>query len=146
MTSTEILQVITGCIGSLGFGIIFNIRGKKLIAVTVGGFFAWLFFVLLGFFFESEPLRYMIVAAIIAIYSEIMARIQKTPTITFTMTCLIPLVPGSALFYSMQYALESKAEQFINMSVNTIQIAASLAIGVLIVTAIARTIKKNNSK
>ena len=37
MTQTEIFQIIASFVGSMGFGILFNIRGKRLWAAYVGG-------------------------------------------------------------------------------------------------------------
>ena len=34
---TEFIQILTATVGSLGFGILFNVRGKRLLAVAVGG-------------------------------------------------------------------------------------------------------------
>ena len=44
MSLTEIIQIITGFIGSLGFAVLFNIRGKRLIAAAFGGFLSWTLF------------------------------------------------------------------------------------------------------
>ena len=82
MTLFEISQVITGCLGAIGFGILFNIRGKKLLFTAIGGFISWLIFLLLGIFIEGEPTRYIIVAALITLYSEAMAVFLKTPVMT----------------------------------------------------------------
>ena len=40
-------QVLSGAVGSLGFAIMFNVRGYKLVAITLGGGVAWLLYLLL---------------------------------------------------------------------------------------------------
>ena len=70
-----------------------------------------------------------------------MARVLKTPTITFSMPCLVPLVPGSSLYYTMAYAFDSDFNKFLSKAIYTLQLAAALAIGTLLVTAVARSIK-----
>ena len=90
MTEIEILQIVTGFLGSLGFAVLFNIRGKKLIFAALGGFLSWTFFVLLKFVTDNEPVRYFIVSMTISFYAEIMARQLKTPTSTFV-TCWVPV-------------------------------------------------------
>ena len=62
MTQLEIIQVLTGFIGSIGFAVLFNIRGKRLIAAAIGGLLSWLLFVVLDAYITSEPVRYFIVA------------------------------------------------------------------------------------
>ena len=37
MTKTEILQILSGFAGSIGFCILFNIRGKRFVATAIGG-------------------------------------------------------------------------------------------------------------
>ena len=41
-TMDDILQIAVSLTGTLGFGILFNIRGKKLAVAGVGGMVAWL--------------------------------------------------------------------------------------------------------
>lgn len=140
MTQAEIIQIITGFIGSLGFAILFNVRGRKLIFAAVGGFLSWTMFVLLGFLIESEPIRYFIVAATISIYAEVMARVLHTPTTTFIMTALIPLIPGGSLYYTMAYAFESDLNRFLEKGIYTLQLALALALGVIIAAAATKTL------
>ena len=76
MTRVELLQIITGFLGALGFAILYNIRGKKLFFAAIGGFFSWTLFVLLKFAMPNEALRYFIVAVTVSIYAEVMARME----------------------------------------------------------------------
>ena len=46
MNETLIVQLITGAIGSVGFGILFHMKKKYLPLVAGGGFISWLMFVL----------------------------------------------------------------------------------------------------
>lgn len=143
MTKSEIIQIITGFIGSFGFAILFNIRGKKLIVSSLGGLLSWTLFVLLGYLsIESEPIRYFIVAATISLYAEIMARIFRTPTTTFIITSLIPLIPGGSLYYTMAYAFDSDLNRFLEKGLYTLQLAVALALGILVVGAVMQVFMK----
>ena len=113
MTTVELMQIFTGFLGTLGFSVLFHIRGKRLVMAALGGFLSWLLFVLLGNVISSEPIRYFVVSLLTSFYAEWMARLLKTPTTTFLMTTLIPLVPGASLYYTMAYALGSDMEKFI---------------------------------
>ena len=46
MIATTIIQLITGAIGSVGFGILFHMKKKYLPLAAVGGFLSWLVFLL----------------------------------------------------------------------------------------------------
>jgi len=136
-----ILQVITGCIGSIGFAVLYNIRGKRLIFAALGGLISWSAFLLLGTIVSDEIVRYLIVAAFISIYSEIMARILKTPKTTFIIISLIPLIPGSALYYTMRAAFSGDYLMFVQKGVDTLGYAGALAAGIIVVAGIMKLLK-----
>ena len=142
MTKFQILQIITGCIGSLGFAILYNIRGKRLIVATLGGFLSWALFVVLGWGIPSEPVNYFLVAFSMSLYAEAMARLLKTPTTTFITTSLIPLIPGGSLYYTMSYAFESDLEKFVEKAIDTLQLASALALGIIVATTMSRLLTR----
>lgn len=145
MTHTEIVQIIAGGIGSLGFAVLFNIRGKRLIAAAFGGFLSWLLFVIFSYFTKNEPLNYFFVAMLLTLYAEVMARVLKTPTTTFITTSLIPLIPGGSLYYTMAYAFASDSENFILKGTYTLQLASALALGIIVATTVSRISLKNKA-
>ena len=138
MSSAEIVQIITGCIGSVGFGVLFNIRGKRLAATALGGFLSWVLFVILSRFIPNQAVNYFMVSLLISLYSETMARVLKTPTTTFTVTALVPLIPGGSLYYTMVSAMESNLENFLTKAVATLQLAAALALGIIVSATVTR--------
>lgn len=138
MSTTEIIQIITGCIGSVGFGVLFNIRGKRLAATALGGFLSWMLFVILSKFIPNQAINYFVVSLLTSLYSEAMARVLKTPTTTFAVTALVPLIPGGSLYYTMVSAMESNLETFLTRAVATLQLAAALALGIIVSTTITR--------
>lgn len=142
MSMTEVVQIITGFIGSLGFAFLFNIRGKRLIAAAFGGFLSWSLFVVFNMFINNDPVNYFFVALLVSIYAEVMARVMKTPTTTFITTSLIPLIPGGSLYYTMAYAFSSDLENFLTKGLYTLQLAAALAIGIIVAVTGAGIISK----
>ena len=146
MTKTELIQIFAGFVGTIGFAILFNIRGKRLVAVAFGGLFSWLFFVILSRFIPNEPVNYFVVACLISAYAEIMARVLKTPTTTFITTALIPLIPGGALYYTMAYAFHGDLEIFLQKAIYTLQLASALALGIIVSTTITRIFYKYLNK
>ena len=133
-----ILQILMGTLGTLGFNILFHIRGRKLLFATLGGCISWAVFLGLAPAVLSEALRYLISAATITVYGEVLARLEKTPTTTFLVPALIPLIPGSALYYTMNYALGEQWSRFAEQAFYTLQLALSLAVGIIAVTTPVR--------
>lgn len=142
MTRTEIIQILAGFVGSIGFAILFNIRGKRLVAAAAGGLFSWLLFVVLSTYITSEPINYFIVAWAISSYAEVMARVLKTPTTTFITTSLIPLIPGGSLYYTMAHAFHGNLDTFLQKAIYTLQLASALALGIIVSAALTKILYK----
>lgn len=135
-----VIQVIVSFIASLGFGIIFNIKGKNLIFAALGGGLSWfcyLFFKQQGM---SEVLSLFLSSIIFSIYSEICARKLKTPITTLIICALIPLVPGAGMYYTMYETITGNIEKSIQLGLNTFASAGSLALGVLFVSTITKQV------
>ncbi len=132
------IQILMGGLGTLGFNILFHIRGKKLLLATLGGVISWAVFLLLEPLLPGEAMRYFLAAATVTVYGEVLARIMKTPTTTFLVPSIIPLIPGSALYYTMNYALNEQWADFARQAFYTLQLALSLAVGIIAITTAVR--------
>ena len=142
---TELIQIITATVGSLGFGILFNVRKKRLIAVGLGGGVAWALYLLFDMITGSLGLSYFLVSLLVSLYAEVMARVFKSPTLVFISPSLIPLVPGASLYYTMSHALSQKAELFLGSALTTVTAAAALAIGIIVGAITAKLVTKLSS-
>lgn len=138
MSWTNLVEIITAGIGAFAFGILFNLHGKKLVAVSLGGAVGWLLVILLMRLGADEPTAYFIVALLLSLYAETLARTLKAPTTVFIIPSLIPLVPGSSLYYTMAYGLSGEKELFSRKAFATLALAAALAIGIIIATVLTR--------
>ncbi len=142
MTAAHITQVVSGAIGVACFAALYNVRGKKLVFTTIGGAISWTIFLILNSFIADEAICYFIVSSLITVYSEILARCLKTPTTTFIIPSLIPLIPGSSLYYTIASAFEGQMNVFSDKLVHTLKLAAALALGIILVSAFMRIILK----
>lgn len=135
-----VIQILTAFLGTLGFCFLFNMRGIKILFAALGGMLSWALFLILGLFMDSEPIRYFIVSVCTTTYSEILARVLKTPSSTFSIVTLIPLIPGGALYYTTTYALSRDIELFLPKFISTVELSVALSLGIVIVTAISRKV------
>ena len=138
----EIIRIISAFIGTLGFAVLFNIRGKRLVFAALGGLLSWSLFEIIDIFINNEVIIYFVVALLSSFYAEIMARVLKTPTTAFIITSLIPLIPGSSLYYTMAYAFQSDVDRFMQKGIYTLELASSLALGIIIATTVVNIVLK----
>ena len=141
-----LIEIFAAFAGTIGYGALFNVRGKKLLFAGLGGMIGWIIFLLLNTFIANEIICCLIVAVITSAYSEVLARILKTPASTFYIATLMPLIPGSALYYSIDAAVGGDMPGFIHHISRTVQFAAALSAGIIVANAIARNIKPKPTK
>lgn len=134
----DLIQIFTGFLGSLGFSVLFHIRGRRLAIASLGGLISWTVFLLLEPLLPGEPVRYFLASAAVTVYAEIFARVIRTPTTTFLVPSLIPLIPGGALYYTMNYALNEQWQSFAAKALYTLELAAALALGIIAMTTLTR--------
>jgi len=133
-------QVIVALVASLGFGIIFNIRGKKLIFAALGGGLSWFCYLYFTENGMSAILSLFVSSIIFSIYSEICARRLKTPVTTLVICALIPLVPGAGMYNTMYETILGNIKGAVELGLNTIASAGALALGVIFVSTITKQV------
>jgi uncharacterized membrane protein YjjB (DUF3815 family) len=133
-------QIITAFWGSLGFAIFFNIRGRKIWYAATGGMLSWAVYLLGGLWLNNEITQYFISAIIVTIYSEICARIEKTPVTTFLTPAIIPLVPGKFLYYTMSFAVNGRFGEFAVYGSFTVAIAVAIAAGIMAASSLFKVL------
>lgn len=129
-----ILQIVTCVSGTLGFAVTMKAPKHTLVYIALGGlicaaieralsqktndFFACFFAML-----------------VLSLYCEAVARIIKEPTTVTLMPSTIPLLPGSAIFYAMLYAVNGEKELFLKYASSTLLAGLGIALGAVISSA-----------
>lgn len=141
-----ILNTIASAIASGCFGIIFNIKGKKLIFASLGGGLGWFAYSLCLYFKLSDIASMFIASIFFSIYSEIFARVLKTPVTIIVICCLIPLVPGAGMYNTMYEVITGNINNSLTLAINTMASAGALALGIIFVSTITRLFRSYNLK
>ncbi|MBC8061983.1 MAG: threonine/serine exporter family protein [Clostridiaceae bacterium] len=131
-----ILNSIYALMATFSFGILFNIRGKKLIFACMGGGVGWLCLLLLQEKFKLSPTFSLFAASImIGIYSEVMARVLKSPVTTFAVCAIIPMVPGNGMYYTMYESINGNVSKALSTGIQTLASAGAIAVGIVLVSS-----------
>lgn len=131
---TLFLPCLYSFLACIGFCIIFNIRGKMVFYASLGGAIGWFIFELAAIY-GNDLTQYFAATVALSIYSEIMARVYKVPVTIFLIAALIPLVPGSGIYYTMEHFINGNTQEFLSTFIHTLAIAGSLAFGILLVSS-----------
>lgn len=135
-----IIKSIYALLATLGFGVLFNIKGKNLIFASLGGAITW-FIYLLSLKLNTSIMIALFLAALAAgIYSEILARILKAPVTIFSICSVIPLVPGGGMYYTMLASVQGDINKFLNTGLDTLASAGAIAVGILLASFFTKLI------
>ena len=96
-----IIQIISAFVGSIGFAIFFKMRGRQIPLAGIGGAITWAVYLLAQQYIVGYFIPYFIASVFVAIYAEIMARVNKAPATIFLTATAVPLIPGGSLYYTM---------------------------------------------
>lgn len=94
--------LLTALLGSAGFALLFHVRKQLLPLAALGGALCWGVYLLAGEATASLFLRAFAASSVTAVWSEVLARVQKTPAQQYLIIGLVPLVPGGTLYYAMR--------------------------------------------
>ncbi len=137
-----VIQVFSASIGSLGFGIIFKMKRRHLAAACIGGGATWIVYLLCAHFQLGAFASNLIATLFASAYAEILRRICKTPRTVFVIPSVIPLIPGSSLYYAMSAVVASNTELAEFYGVQTGLVSGAIAFGILLFTVIYNIIRK----
>lgn len=137
--NTIILNTIYAFFSSLGFALIFNIKGRNLFFASLCGGLGWFVYLFSNeFIIANESFNYFLAALCIGLFSEISARKLKTPVLVFLVCGIIPLVPGGGMFYTMLETLKGNINKALALGCNTLMLAGSIATGLVLVSSFTK--------
>ena len=134
-------QLLTALLGSLGFALIFNVRGRYLVTASLGGMLAWGVYLAVGTLTPDIFLPTAVASAAVTAYSEAFARLKKTPAIQYLLVGLLPLVPGGSLYYAMRELMERNLASAGEYGFQTALYALGIAAGISMTLSVIEMFK-----
>lgn len=129
------VMLISCLIGTLGFCMFFKCNKNKLIYGCLGGMLSIIVFFIakeagMTIFFQN-----FFAAVAATIYAELLARIVKAPSTVFLIPAVIPLTPGSLLYYTMQALVDGDERLSTELGEETVLVALGIALGIVVISA-----------
>lgn len=130
------LQVIVGALAALGFSVLFNVRGRKILLAALGGVAGWLVHLLVRRLGASPVLATFVASVGIGLYAELVARLAGHPATLFIVSAIIPLIPGGGIYATMTHALQGDISETVSAGLETLYLAGAIATGVALVSSL----------
>lgn len=126
----KMIQILAAGIGSFGFALLFNIRGKDLFWASLAGLLDWAVYIITFVSTKNEYQSYFVAALFLGLYSQIVARRNKAPATIYHAVGFIPLIPGRSLFLTMENSFMLDWNQVLKYGANSINIAIAISGGI----------------
>lgn len=140
------MNLLYATLGTLGFGILFNANKNKLIYIMIGGFLNYFAYMITYNLTNNIFLSSGVCAIVTSLYSEAFAIILKCPSTIFILTGLIPSVPGSSLFYTMQNLVLGNEKEALHQGIITIEVILGIVSGILFASVFEMILKELKRK
>lgn len=125
-------QIILAFFGSIFPAILFNIDRKKLIWAGFSGALGWLMYLVGGTLGGGIVINTFLGAFSVGLYSEIMARIKKAPSMQFSIPGIFPLVPGIMAYTTVKYVVDGLYDKAFVQGTQSIIVAGAIAFGIML--------------
>ena len=142
---TALIQLLTGTLGSVGFALIFRLPMRYLPLAAVGGLLNWGTYLALFALTDKLFLSCFVAAALSALYAELLAKYLRAPSTLFLIPAVIPSIPGSNLYYTLEAAVDADLAALGKNALLTCKWAFGIASGISII-GILFVILRNHKK
>ena len=118
-----------------------NISKKDIFWGGIVGGLGWFVYSLLipqGASESSGIKSYFWGALTVALLSELLAYFKNNPATIYLIPGLLPLVPGSGMFQTMQAAVQGNLDQTLHLALKTLTAAGATALAVAIIASLAK--------
>ncbi len=96
------VQILAGAAACVGFSFWFRLRGLKILWCALGGMLCWgVYLASYNFLYPTVFGSTILASVVCGLYGQVLARLNRAPATIFTTICLLPLIPGSSLYYAI---------------------------------------------
>ena len=74
----------------------------------------------------------------VAFFSQVFARVQKTPVNVFLVAGILPTVPGAGIYRTVYYLIHNNSNQCTYYLTQTIKTAGAIAMGIFVTDSLFR--------
>ena len=127
-----VIQAILAFIATACFGVIFNAPVKVIPYCGFVGSICWSIYYVLTNIYSIEMIQATFISSfIVAIIAHIFARWKRTPVIVFSVSGIIPLVPGGTAYNTMRDIVEQDYNLGLQNGMLVFMISGAIAMGLV---------------
>ena len=135
-----ITSFVFALFATFGFCILFHVPLRCMLpAAAIGGmgWFAYQLLMELGLGITASA---FLAACLVALLADICSRLIKEAATVFVIPGILPLVPGSGIYYTMFHFIRGNMDKAGAWGARTLMIAGAIALGLLVVASVIRIV------
>ena len=136
----NMIQIVTGMLGSIGFAVMFHVQKEKLPAIAMGSAISWVVYLAVWKLSGEKTAAFFIATVAVTFLAEILARVLKAPATILLVPMLVPLIPGSDLYYATSNLVNGHVEAWAACTESLLKSAGAIAFGIISVTCLFQVI------
>ena len=131
-----LIQCAVSFVSVVAFAVLFHAPRQEWAWCGLTGMAGWAAYWLLVQMEQGVVAASLVAAVALALLSRILAVVRRCPMTVFIMGGIFPLVPGAGIYYTVYYFIMGEEGQCLAKGVETLKIAAAIAIGIVLVLAL----------
>lgn len=124
-------QLLTSFIATAAFAILFNVPKGTLLQCGFVGMCGWMLYVSIQMIPLDPILATLIASFFVTVISQFFAKIYKTPVIVFSVSGIIPLVPGGLAYDAMRNVVLNHYDLAVQLAAKAFLLSGAIAIGLV---------------
>ena len=132
-----ILNIVCSFLGTVAYGILFNIPKRFYLACGCTGTAGWLVFKLARVTLSAAVASFL-GALVVVLISRILTVRMKCPITIFLVSGIFPLVPGAGVYYTAYYLVTNQVILASQKGLESIKIAFGIVLGIVFIISIPR--------
>ena len=139
-------QLVTSFLAAAAFGVLFNTPKESLIKAGFVGMIGWIVYYGLVEWGVNKVLATLVAAFFVGGISHFFAKRYKTPIIIFTVSGIIPLVPGGLAYYSTKSLVENHYNLAASYATQVLMFAGAIALGLILAEVMNQLMMKYHKR
>ena len=139
----NIIGVISAVIGTWGFCLVLRVRKHRLPIIGLSTALCYSIYLLLLFISGSDMFSVFIASVSAALMSELCARWFKAPVTVFLIPTILPLVPGAALYYTIENFFRADFDNALKFFAVTGKTIGAILLGIITVSTVAKCLRNH---
>ncbi len=133
-----ILPFLFAFCSTVGFCILFHVPKKHIVSASFVGACGWVTYTYLVSSGTGSVMACFAGSLMVALLSDLFSRAFKEAATIFIIPGILPLVPGANMYHTMLAILHSNAEETASIGTETLLMAGSIAVALLVVASIVK--------